>query len=311
MAGRVDQKLVLAGIEASYGTDPALTATANAVLTTGFRLTPLQADGGERNLDTPDIGNSPSYKTGLRAQAQYAVEVAGSGAAATPPAWGVLMRAAGMSETIDATVGNEKVTYAPITDLDTAESIYQYLYWGGTLHKMGGARASIGLEWRAGQIPLIQVESTGLFGPVADGSPPTADYAAFQAPLPANATNTPVFTVNGVALALENLTFRQQAELAYANRVGVERITLARLRPTLEITVEAAPLSTFDPYALYQQRAQVPVVLQHGTAAGNIVEFQADQCELDEPQYEDLADGRIGWRIPMRPIGSAWRIITR
>ncbi len=311
MAGTVDQKLVLAGVETAYNVDPALSATANAILTTGFTLTPLQADGAERNLDTPDVGNTPSFKSGLRTQAQFGVEAAGSGVAGTAPAWGVLMRSAGLSETIDATVGAEKVTYAPLADLDQAESVYQYLYWGNTLHKMGGARGSLSLEWASGQVPLIKFQMTGLFGPVADDTLPSADYSAFTAPLPANATNTPVFTINGVAVPLQALTFNQQAEVVYANRTGLERVAIVRMRPTLEVTVEAVALSGLDPFALYQSRAQVPVVLQHGTSAGNIVEFQADNCEIEEPTYENLADGRIGWKLPMRPIGSTWRIIAR
>ena len=57
------------------------------------------------------FGNSEQLPAGIHSELDFEVELAGSGAAGTAPAWGPLIRACGMSETITAATD---VKYAPV-----------------------------------------------------------------------------------------------------------------------------------------------------------------------------------------------------
>lgn len=65
----------------------------------------------------------------------FSTELAASGTAGTPPAWGVLMRAAGFAQTI---VGTTLVHYTPVSE--AMESLSMSSFFGGVRRNLRGAR---------------------------------------------------------------------------------------------------------------------------------------------------------------------------
>ena len=105
------KRLILAKIEATYGTDPTPTG-AEAILVRNLEITPLEAETVSRELIRPYLGASDQLLAQTRVGINFEVELAGSGTAGTAPAYSALMKSCGLSETVVATTS---VTYAPIS----------------------------------------------------------------------------------------------------------------------------------------------------------------------------------------------------
>ena len=91
-------KILLAKIEAIYGTDAAPTGAANGILAVDVSFNPMQGSDVSRNLERPFLGAQGTVATELHAELSFKVELVGSGTPGTPPAWGVLLRACGVAE---------------------------------------------------------------------------------------------------------------------------------------------------------------------------------------------------------------------
>lgn len=100
---RLNITSLLAKVEATYGTDPAPTGAANAILLKGKpTLTPMELTSVARDNIRPYFGNSEILPSSIFGKLDLEVEAAGSGTAGTAPAWGALLRGCGWSETITA-----------------------------------------------------------------------------------------------------------------------------------------------------------------------------------------------------------------
>src|SRR5205085_5950126 len=112
-----------AKIETTYKTDPTPTGAANAMLVSNVEVNPYNAENVDRALLREYFGASEQLVGVANLQVSFDVELAGAGAAGTAPAWGPLLRACSVAETV--TAGN-RVEYNPITD--SPESVTMYWY---------------------------------------------------------------------------------------------------------------------------------------------------------------------------------------
>jgi hypothetical protein len=298
-------RLLLAGIEGTYATDPTLAPGTHAILTTGLEITPLEVEEIDRNLDIVGVGNTEVALTAKRARVRFGVEVAGGGAAATEPAWGVLARACGFAETADV----DHIDYDLIDDPSTCESAYLYVYWRGKLHKLSGARGAMSLSMPSRDLARWQFDFQGLFVAVSEATPTAPDFSAFQTPLEVGNTHT-TFTYDSYSAVLESLELDLGQQIAYVHRVGREAIEFEDAAPSGSMTIETPALATKNFFTL-AGGAPKAMSLVHGTTAGNIVEIAIDQMQTMPPTYVDLDDDGDGLQIPLRPIGSGIHITTR
>ena len=116
-----NEKTLLLKAETTYGTDPTPTGAANAILATDVRLSPMEGQDVDRMLDLPFMGASGTVAAGLHAKISFKVEVKGSGAAGTPPAFGPILRACGCAEVI---VASTSVTYSRVSKNHGSATIY-------------------------------------------------------------------------------------------------------------------------------------------------------------------------------------------
>lgn len=94
------RRTILAKIESTYGTDSVPTGNANAILVTDLNVSPLAADIVDRNLIRNYMGSSDQLIANARVECDFSVEMAGAGTAGSAPAYGPLLRACGLAETI-------------------------------------------------------------------------------------------------------------------------------------------------------------------------------------------------------------------
>jgi hypothetical protein len=282
---KMNRRLVLAAPETTYGTDAAPTPAANAILTRTVQVTPLAGDDIERNLLRSYYGNSQSIAGEKHVELTMEVELAGSGTAGDAPGWGVLLRACGFAETVDAGV---EVTYNPITDGE--ESISCWIHRDGVLHKFTGGRGSVSFNLDVNSIPYMTFTFLGLLGTISNESmPTTADYSPWHAPLPVTNANTSALTLHGQALSFSQFSIDMSVETVKHQVVGdSSSIIIVDRSPSGTAVVEEPELSTLDLYTKARDASLGSLSLVHGTTGGNIVEFAAPQMGSGSPTEQNL-----------------------
>lgn len=285
MAGFImRRRLVLAANEATYGTDAAPTPAANAILTRTVQVTPLAGEDIPRDLLRAYYGNSQSIAGEKHVELTMEVELAGSGTAGTAPAWGVLLRACGFAETVNA---GTDVTYNPITGGE--ESISCYIHRDGVLHKFTGGRGSVSFTLDVNGIPYMTFNFLGLLGQISnEAMPTTADYTAFQAPLPVTNQNTTPLTLHGAQLSFSSLSLDMAIEAVKHMIVGdSSSIKIVDRSPSGTAVVEEPALATLDLYTKARDASVGAFALTHGTVAGNIIELTGPKVGTGSPTEQD------------------------
>lgn len=294
------EKLLLAKIEAVYGTDPVPTGAANAILAKEVRLTPMAGQDVSRELERPYFGAQPTIPVELHRVLTFKVELAGAGAAGTPPAYGPLLRACGLAETVSAGV---EVGYTPITT--GAESVTLYFYVGGTRFKLQGARGTFTIDYAASGLPEMQFEFRGLFSPAADQAAPVANFAAFVAPVEVSTANT-TFNLNGSLPVMRSFSMDIGNAIEGRFLVGAESILITDRMPSIATTIEATPLATFDPFDTAASAATNLIMsITHGTVAGNIVDLQFLAVQLQRPESIEQTQNIVEWPLRFVPLPSS------
>lgn len=277
------KRLILAKTETTYGTDPTPTGAANAILVRSLEITPLQADAVSRDLIRPYLGNSPQLLAQTRVEVTFEVELAGSGAAGTAPAYGPVLKACGLSETV---VASTSVTYAPVSS--SFSSVTLYFHNDGIRHKVTGARGTFTLNAEVGQIPTISFTLTGIYNAPTDTATPTPTYANQADPLIFKNGNTSNFSIFSYSGCLQSLSFDVANEIVYRELVGCTKETLITNRaPNGDVVIEAPTIAAKDFFAIANGSATGSISFQHGATAGNIVTFTAAQADVNNPTYSD------------------------
>lgn len=94
--------VLLAKIESVYGTDPTPTGAANGILAYNVGLTPLEQILVNREVVRPFMGNFDQLAAAGYGMLEFEVELAGGGTAGAAPGYGPLLRACGLSQTLNA-----------------------------------------------------------------------------------------------------------------------------------------------------------------------------------------------------------------
>ena len=278
------KRLILAETESTYGTDPTPTEASNAILVRNVEVTPLETETVNRELIRPFLGQADQLLAQTRVMVTFEVELAGSGAAGTAPAYGPLLEACRCTETVSA---GTSVTYAPNSDA-APSSVTIYFNNDGVLHKATGCRGTFSLNCEVGQIPYISFEMTGIYNAPSDVSISGPTYANQADPLVFKNGNTSSFQVFSYAGALQSLSFEVANEVIYRELVGgTKSIDVVNRAPSGECVVEATTIATHDFFADATGSSTGNLTFQHGSSAGNIVTFTAAQIDLGGPSYTD------------------------
>ncbi len=289
------QKLIASKIEATYGTD-STPVGANAIVTKNLKVTPMEADKLERNLDGSSLGNKGSAVTNKRTKHGYDVELAGAGAAGTAPSYGLLLRACGFAETINAGVD---VSYSPVSG--GFESISEYLEQDGILHNLLGGRGNVGFTLNAGEYPIMNFDMTGFYVTPTAGTIANPVYTGFQEPTEINNTNTTSATFMGFGVIMKSLNLDMGNVVNYRNLVGQEAVLIGDRAPSGTIVIEAPTLAQKDFFADAAGNQTGALSVTHGTVAGNIIVLDAPKIEIDAPTYSD-DNGILMMSIGFRPL---------
>ena len=267
--------------EATYAVDAAPTTGADVILTRNFQTTPLQVDQLERNLDRPSRGATASAPGNPRQTFGFEVELAGSGAAGTAAPWMTLLEACGMAAPV--LTANTSAVQRFATVGSPISSLTAYHFQGDQRRKGIGARGDISnIDLTAGTYAFLAFAFTGLV-PVATpfdtAVPPPPDFTRFKDPVEVSTVNTQI-TLGGYAAPLRYLRLQANANVNVRNLVGKTYVQRGNHGFRGKMLVEAVAVDTQNYFAAMRAGTLAPLAVQHGTAAGNIVQLRADYLQI-------------------------------
>ena len=169
MAKRYRRKVLLVKIEAVAGTAEVL-ARADAILAVDIERTPVAGDTVSRELERAFYGADEEINVNVHSQIAFGVEIAGSGAAGTAPAWGRLLRACGMAESHEyaaaAADGVWTQAKADADDYDAGDTVeHNGRHWTSTIANNPDEPADGAAGWNA--VPAERIE----YRPITGGEP--------------------------------------------------------------------------------------------------------------------------------------------
>lgn len=296
---------------ASYGIDPVPTGVANAMLLTNVQFQPMEGQEVSRNLELPYQGAQESIPVGVYSVLTGDFELVGSGSPGIAPAWSPLIRACGVAEVITATT---KVEYSPVTD--NQESVAVYFMIGVNRYVMLGARATGVITINAAGIPVCRVTITGLFTIPAVAVRPTVDLTKWQKPQAASKATTPVYTIDSIPFVGRDFSLNLGCDVQPRMLFNQERIILVDRAESISMTVEAVPMTTYNPVARAgsptADAPRVPIEVTHGTIGGRIVNIKAATCTQGRFGGGQENQGVEEWPLTFVPLPTAgndqWKI---
>ena len=277
--------------ETVYGTDSVPTAAANAFLTRNLQVKPLAVDQKERNLDIPARGARPKLPTNKRMEGSFEVELAGSGAAGTAPAWMEALEICGMEPAVLTATVDAKQKFAALSATLSSATVHNYR--GSNQRRRGrGARGDITtIDFTAGEYPFIGISYTALlnvapFDQVALVNPV---FTRWRDPVEVNTANT-TFTLDGFAAILRSIKFKANGEIALRNLVGANYVRRGNHAMEVSIMIEAPDHNTKNYLALLESGSTVACQITHGIGAGNIVQISAANLQITDISDAEESD---------------------
>lgn len=290
--------VILAKIEAEYGTDPVPTAAANAILVKDVSLRPI---GPAVTRDFYRSVLSPlEFVRGIKGyELSFVTELKGTGTIGALPSFGwegPLARACGMAESVDAGV---KIEWDPVST--GFESCTIYVYMDGIFHKLTGCRGSFVIRGTVGEYMEIAWTFQGLWNAPADASPSAQTFSSVTPPRLLSATltlNSVSLTATAVEIALNNAMGRR-LDMNDAN--GLEEVLVTGREPGGSLDPETVLEATNPLWAIWTAATAYALNIGViGSVSGNRVQITAPKLQIDEGLAYGDREGLLAYEMPFK-----------
>jgi len=290
------KKFLIAKEETTYGTDPTPVGGSDAIQVTNLEVAPIESDNVQAAAFQGFIGNSTrgTLVANKRVSVTFDVELAGSGAAGTAPAFGPLLKACGLSETV---VASTSVTYAGVSA--SFDSVTIYCFYDGTRHVLTGCRGSVSFNFVAGQFAVASFNFIGIYNDPDDTAlSGTFTVANQAAALEVNDTNLTTATFFGeTSQRIESLDLALNNELIYKETASSKEVLIVNRAPGGTAVIEAPAVGTTDYFEDVRGVATASSSLVLGATAGNICTLTMAQTDVTGISYGDT-NGVISLSMP-------------
>lgn len=285
---------ILAKIETTYGTDASPAGATDALLVSNMNIEQLNANNVSRDLVRPYFGSSEQLAGAANKAVSFDVELTGSGTLGTAPAWGKLLQACGMTETVNAGVS---VDYLPNTDGTLTKSLTIYYHLDGVLHKLTGARGTLTGKMGVNERPVMSFKFTGIDGGDTATANPSATLTAWKTPLVITDPNTGDITLGctysagalsgGTAFPSLGLEFDLGNTVAHIPLLGGESVDITNRESKGSVTLDLTAAQHVTKMSEVKANSTTGLGLVHGTTAGYKVLIHAPKAQFTNPAYED------------------------
>jgi hypothetical protein len=309
MSRLINRAVVLAKVETTSGTDAVPTGSANAIQVMDLQITPLDAKNIDTNFITSYFGGAGQLVGTASVKCSFSVLLAGSGTAATAPAWGALLLGCANAETTGLLTPN-RVEYLPATD--SLKTLTIYYYDDGLLHKLLGVFGNVKLSAKSGEAPKLTFDFVGLDGGVTAATNATAVLTAWRTP-PA-VTKANVVDVNlgctysagalssGTAYNSSGLTLDWGNSVAFAPLLTTEEVVLTDRNITGSVSLNLTAAQEVTMMTSVKANTLQSLGFVIGTATGNKIMLHMPSVQLINPKKEDFNGMRlIGFDLRVLP----------
>lgn len=310
MARNIRNQVILAKIETTSGTDAVPASGTNAMLASKPKITPLSANNVDRDLVRNYFGASEQLVGTRFVQAEIEIELAGSGVLGTAPAFGVLLRACALAETIIAAT---RVDYTPITSAQ--ESATLYWYDDGVLHKLLGARGTVKFGLTAGNRPTMMFMLSGLYSTPTAATVGATSFASFMTPQVVTDANSGDIIIGGSvsptgapAITGGTLYPSMGLDLDLGNTVqfnpvlGGEAIDITGRSVTGSVKLDLTAAQEVANYGIVVANTLQAVSFQHGSVGANKLIVHLPSAQLASPSKDEINGRRlIGYALRAVP----------
>ncbi len=319
MSRYIRNTVLLAKVESAYGTNSNPDGTSNAMQISNVTVNPFNAQNVPRDLIRAYMGGSEQLVGVGYVDLQFTVELQSSGTAGVAPAWGALLRACGMAETVATSA---RVEYNPISASFESASIYYYD--DGLLHTLLGVRGSFSLSALVGNRPTLQFNLLGIDGGVATATTPSTTLSAWKTPSVVSDANTADLVIGGTyttgtvgggtTYVSGGLEAALGASAVFVPLVGQESIDITNREATGKVMLDltAAQEATFS--TSLKANTLQSVGFTHGTGTGSTVVVWGTQAQFINWRKEEVQGRRmIGYDLRFVPStgNDELRIVAR
>lgn len=297
---------ILAVLEASYGAAAVTWAGTDAILLVEPPRFAIEPDNVPRNLALPWMGNSEELPATRRAKLNFKVEMVGSGALGTPPAWGKLLRACGFAEVITA---GQRVTYTPVNS--GFESLSFRFFRDGVRYVARGGRGMPKLDLSAYGVPTLEFEFWAFDTSALAASIPAIDVSASLTPevvtdansgdIRLGSTLTGGNISGGTVLASRGITWDIGNKLSHKKLLGGEQIAITDRSVSGQISVDLDADQEITWRDEINAVTLSSVSFQHGTTDGKKINVFAPRVQRTNPQAVDY-EGNILIQSDLRAL---------
>jgi len=273
-------RLLLAKLEVTKGTDPTPTPAADAVRVQSFQIshTMNNADrpavkgtmGNLKHISDPD----PSLNITIVA------ELKGSGAAGTAPSLSPLIQACRCTETI---VASTSVTYAPSTATEKSCTIYAYM--DGLLWKFVGCVGTMSVAGDIGTLLLATFTMQAKYAAPTAVAVPAG--AVFDATLPVMTSSIDVIN-DGAAIKVGAFAVDLGNDVQEHKTIGDHYFAVSNRAPTMTFTKDS--IATAAEWAALIAGTNASLSATFGATAGNITTITAPVGVRTTVGYSERAE---------------------
>lgn len=309
MARIAKKTVVLVKVETTSGTDAVPTGASNAVQVMDLNITPLDAKNIDTNPITSYFGGGVQLVGTASVKCSFSVLLAGSGTAATAPAWGALLQACGNAETTGLTAPN-RVEYLPATD--SLKTVTIYWYDDGLLHKLLGTSGNVKLSAKSGEAPKLTFDFVGLDGGVSAASNATAVLTAWKTPVGVTKANVTDVTLGctyatgalsgGTAYNSSGLSLDWGNTVNFAPMLSTEEVVIGDRDMTGSLSLDLTAAQEVTMMTAVKANTLQGVGFVLGTTTGNKIMLHMPSVQLINPKKEEFNGMRlIGFDMRVLP----------
>jgi len=246
-------------------------ATDNITTSSDVLVLPTAKTIEFKNIGNGAVGNNQTQTLPELTTTDFTAEVVArtGGALGVAPSYGELLKACGLSETINASTD---VTYAPAASFAQGTA---KVYLDGSYRDVTGIVGDITFGGKVGELAKFSFAMKGFttLGETA-GANPAVTVDANENLIVENAS---VITVGGAAIPLTGFEFKSGNEINEINAVGQNEFYISDIKPTINVTAVKTK-GVADHWADLNSNTIKTVVITLGTAAGNKITLTAPYC---------------------------------
>jgi hypothetical protein len=306
MSRLIRNTFILAKIETTAGTDATPAGATDALLISNATFENVY-NNVDRALIRGYMGGSDQLAGSRSVKATFEVEVSGSGAAGTAPAWGKLLQACAFAEVTAASY----VTYMPVSA--ALQTITIYYYRDGLLHKMLGSMGSVDIGADEGARPVLKFSFMGIDAGAVTAANPTQTLSNWKTPLVITDPNTGDIKLGssyatgaitgGTSYMSRGINISMANDTKHISMLGGQYISITNRQPTGSVQLELTATQEASFMTDINANTLTSMSFEHGTTAGGKVAFYAPAVQRINPKHADYQGiVNLGLDLRLLPI---------